>query len=365
MNLQKISIIFLIALLIVSCSGKNNGTGKTSKSSSNEAYKSKEDYRKPISWGKKNVIYIFADKTIWDYGRNKIKQSFEREFFTTQNEKLFNIEKVDIKDISRYYKFTNLIFFADITSDKPVANYVKQLLSEHVINNIKTTGSNIFVQDELWARDQLVIFVLGKSAEQTLLCTFDKLNFLFEQFKANEMKRLEKIAYRTGVNKQEMNYEREHYQWQIQLPKYFKTFRRDDENNFVSYLLRVEKYPDRYLFVYWENMPENNVSKKWLFEKRKELVWKYYDEDEFSELDVVKENATFNKYNGYKLYGRWQNKKYYIGGAFVSFAFYEPEQKRAYIIDTSVYFPEGNKLRALLELEIIAKKFLVISQEVQ
>ncbi len=359
-------MICILSLLILGCGSESKeDNNKKSRTISAKTTKSKENYRKPISWGKKDIIYIFADKKIWDYGRNKIKQSFEREFFTTRNEKLFNIEKVEIKEIQHYYKFTNLIFFADITTDEPVANYVKQLLGEEIINNIESTDPNIFVQEDLWARGQLVIFLLGRGTKETLLYTFGKLNFLFEQFKANEMRRLENLAYRMGLNKKEMNYQKEHYQWQIELPKYFNVFRRDDENNFVSYLLRVEKYPDRYLSVYWENMPENNVSKKWLFEKRKELSWQYYDEDEFSKQDVVQENTTFNEYKGYKLHGKWQNKKYYIGGAFASFAFYEPKQKRAYIIDTSVYFPEGNKLRALLELEIIATKFKAISQELQ
>ncbi|MCK5050398.1 MAG: DUF4837 family protein, partial [Candidatus Cloacimonetes bacterium] len=82
--------------------------------------------------------------------------------------------------------------------------------------------------------------------------------------------------------------------------------------------------------------------------------WKYYDEDEFFDRDVRMEKFKLAGYQGWRLTGRWQNKKHSVGGAFQSFAFYDETNGLAYLIDNSVYHPEGEKLEALYELEIIS-----------
>ena len=66
------------------------------------------------------------------------------------------------------------------------------------------------------------------------------------------------------------------------------------------------------------------------------------------------EKAKIAGHNGWKISGMWINKKYTVGGAYQTFAFYDERTKRAYLIDNSVYFPEGYKLDALIELEVIS-----------
>ena len=72
---------------------------------------------------------------------------------------------------------------------------------------------------------------------------------------------------------------------------------------------------------------------------------------------VRRENTDFLGYNAYKLSGRWQNRKSFTGGTFACWGFYDEQQKMAYMIYNAVYFPEGEKLRALIALEIISETF--------
>jgi len=336
----------LILLFLVSC-----GDSNTSKDSI--------DYSKPTSWGQSNIINSFADGKIWDYGQMKLKQSLEREFFTTTNENLFTVKRRKITKIKNYYKFANLLLFCNVNSDEPVSAYVKKILPESVLNIQDTTGYKIIPAKNFWARQQTVVFVIGKNTEKTLLPLYtpDKLNKLFEIYEQREMKKLERIVYRPGLKEKEIEYQKKNYPWHIKLPKGFMVFRRDDKNNFASYLLRVKDYPDRFLAVYWEPMQENEVNKEWLWEKRLEIGDEYYVGDEFSERDVIQKKINFNDYDGYKLWGRWQNFSNYTGGTFASYAFYDAEQKMAYLIDNTVYYPQGDKLRALMKLEIISKTF--------
>jgi len=328
---------------------------------------SSTDIRKPISWGKSSVIFVFADDKVWDYGKLEILKSLEREFFTTTNEKLFTVQREDISQIKRYYKFANLLFLCDTNSNKPTSQYVKSILPEQTSSLSDSIPADIIAVKDQWSQNQAVVFVIGKDIETLLLYTFEKSNIIFEIYRNREIERIKSLIYKPGLNQEEIEYQKEHYPWHLELPNQYIPFRRDDENHFVSYLLRVEKHPDRFLAVYWENMPENsrngipiksgNVNKEWLWNRRLELGKKYYEGDEFLSEDVTQEKTQFLSYNGFKLSGRWQNPDYFVGGAFVSFAFYDEKQKIAYLIDNSVFFPEGNKLRALIGLEIISKTF--------
>jgi hypothetical protein len=149
------------------------------------------------------------------------------------------------------------------------------------------------------------------------------------------------------------------YPWEIKLPRYFIVYKEDRQDNFISFLARSKDKPDRYIAVYYEKLEPAQFSRTWLKEKRASLVWKYYDEDEFKDKDVRMENYQIAGHDGFKLSGRWQNMKYLIGGAFQSFAFYDESSGNAYIIDNSVYYPEGNKLNSLIELEIIGNSLII------
>ncbi|MBS3767702.1 MAG: DUF4837 family protein [Candidatus Cloacimonetes bacterium] len=354
MNYRKLIYILFIAILLVGC-------GESGRSGDEDAV----DYKKPMSWGQSEIINTFADGQIWDYGKMMLKQSLEREFFTTNNENLFTVKKRKISDIKNYYKFANLLLFCNLDSDESVSRYVKKILPESALTIQDTSGYKIIPAEDFWAREQTVVFIIGKNTRKTLLPLYspDKLNELFNIFEQQERKRLKRITYRPGVDEKEIKYQKQNYPWTIELPKGFVVFKRDDKNNFVSYLLRVADHPDRFLAVFWEPMEEDRVDKKWLREKRLEIGDEYYVGDEFSERDVNQKKINFNGRDGFKLWGRWQNYSNYTGGTFAAFAFYDEEQKMAYLIDNAVYFPPGDKLRSLIKLEIISKTFRTINQK--
>ena len=349
------SLIPVVALsLIIFFTGCDNGPS---------ARKSSTDHKKPLSWGQSHRIFTYADQKAWDYGQLELKKSLERTFFTTTNERLFTVEKHDIKNIHTYYKFANLLFFCNVNSNKPVSKYVKEVIPEQVAMIGDSLPATMIAAKDLWARDQRVIFLLGKDLETLLLYTFENLNLIFDIYEEAEFERIEEVVYRPGLNETEIAYEKGHYPWFLELPSQYNVYRRDDEHHFVSYLCRVKKYPDRFLGVYWEPMQENRVSKEWLFEKRLEIGEKYYNGDTITKEDVRQENTEFLGHPAYKLSGRWQNTKSYTGGAFACWGFYNEQQKMAYMIDNSVFFPEGDKLRALIGLEIISNTFNIIENK--
>jgi hypothetical protein len=345
--MKKLILILLLVFILVSCGKKEKGANDLNRSDL-------VDRRKPLSWGRPRKIYVFADDQVWKYAQEHLNQAIERTFYTTMNEKLFELERIKYGELENYFRFNNLIFFCDASSSQPVSEYVKEILGENIEQEVSANGAAMFPAFNHWADDQMVLFLVGED-EKTLL----KLNILqgdriYDLFKDRLYKRLEYKIYR-GRQKPDSNFKDKI--WTLALPVDFMLYKEDEQANFTSYLSRREDNPDRYIAVYYEDMGKDELSRKWLVEKRNELGSRYYEGDRFAETDVMSAEVKIAGYEGIKLMGRWQNDQYAMGGAFSCFAFYLPEQGKVFLIDNSVYYPAGDKLPALIELEIISGTF--------
>lgn len=342
--MKKWLIIILIGLSLFACGDKKDNNKKSRN-------RRLIDRRKPMSWGRPQTIYVFADDNIWKYAQEKLNQTIERTIYTTRNEKMFELERVEFNQLEDFYKFNNLIFYCDASSPKAVSEYVKERLGEKIDSELSANGAALFPAFNLWADDQMVLFITGETEPMLLKLNILQADKIYNLFKDRLYKRMEYKTFR-GKLKSEANFTDQI--WSLDLPDNFKLFKSNSEDHFVSYLSRIEDKPDRYIAVYHQDMKEDILNRRWLVNKRNEVFGKYYEGDHFEETDVMSSAVTIGSHQGIKLMGRWQNDQYAMGGAFACYAFYSQELQKVFLVDTSVYYPAGDKLPALIELEIIS-----------
>ncbi|MDP8268846.1 MAG: DUF4837 family protein [Candidatus Tenebribacter davisii] len=337
-----IIIAGICLLLIMGCSSEDNIHKTKSKSI---------DIHKPMSWGHKQTVYVFADDNVWKYASGHLKQTLERDQFTTENEKVFVVKRVPIGNLENFYKFNNLIFFCNLESNDDVSSYIKEIMGEKVKAEVKKNKVAMYAKDNVWANDQFVLFILGDNEHDLLTFNILQLNNTFDLFKEKLFDRIRGQLYKTPVYSDNRF---EAFPWELKLPKKYVLYKNDTANNFISFIARLRNKPDRYIAVYFQEISKEDFNRDWLRDSRRRLIWKYYDEDEFFDRDVKLGKYSLAEHKGWFLSGRWQNKKFAVGGAFQSFAFYDEVNGKAYLVDNSVYYPSGEKLEALYELEIIS-----------
>jgi hypothetical protein len=309
-----------------------------------------------MSWGHNQTIYVFADKEIWQTIEPVLRYSLERDFFTTENETLFDIELGDIDRIQHFFRFRNLIFLGDINATGPVSQYINRVMAEQALASVRERNASMFMNLNLWANDQLVMFFIGDSPENLRQFMISNNDVYFQIFQ-------DRFIARTVFQSQRMKGLGDHFfnglPFIMYLPESYRVFRRDLENNFISFIWRSRTdqthNPDLYVSVYWRFADENPLDDDWLLDRRTAIAWDYHDEDEILPHTVKRGLMDFNGREAWFLSGVWQNNKHFMGGAFRSFAFWDEELQTVYMIDTSIYFPAGYKLRHLLELEGLAK----------
>jgi len=338
----KIVILGIILIIILGCSQKDNTKKATDRGI---------DPHKPMSWGHKQTVYVFADDNVWKYAKGHLVKTLERLRFTTENEKVFVVKRAPIDNLDNFYKFNNLIFFCDLESNDPVSTYIKEIMGSKVELEVTENLVGMYTKENVWANDQFVLFILGSNEPNLLKFNILQSHNTFDLFKDKLFDRIRRQLYKTSIYSDNSF---KAFPWTLNLPKKYILYKNDTANNFISYIARLRNKPDRYISVYFQKIPKEGFSRDWLKETRKKISWKYYDEDEFYDKDVRMEKYKLAGHQGWRLTGRWQNKKHSVGGAFQSFAFYDEINGRAYLIDNSVYHPDGEKLEALYELEIIS-----------
>lgn len=340
--MKRFLILLVLALILVSCGKKEVKEGVT---------RNNTDPSKPMAWGHKQTIYVFADEENWRATESQLRRTLERVVFTTANEKVFELKRATFDDFEHYYKFNNLIFLADYSSYGDVSVYIKDIMGDKVKAELEENGVGIYPNENLWANDQFVLFIIAEDKQVLKKAVSYQLNEVYNLFK----KKLDdRIAHKVL---QYNSYKKTfflNFPWEIHIPEFFRVFSRDDDNNFIAFIARADDKPDRYEAIYHEDMSSDEVDGDWLKAKRLELFRKYYEGDEFYDKDVRIERTILAGRDGWKLSGKWQNPKLSMGGAFQCFGFYDKTQKKAYVIDNSVYYPTGEKLAHLLELEAIS-----------
>lgn len=122
---------------------------------------------------------------------------------------------------------------------------------------------------------------------------------------------------------------------------------------FIEPRLENREIPDKYISVYYEPMSEKQSDLNWLIAKRQEIGKKYFEGDEFDPELVRKEPFTFKKHPGYRL-GCLEKYEICNRRRLSKLWLFGMKTKTAYIVDSSVYFPAGDKLPILVELYVIS-----------
>ncbi len=343
--MKRIILILILALVLFACGeqGKDDGRPKT-----------RTD--KPPSWGHNQTIYVFADDPVWKGVEKYLRYSLERQVFTTENEPYFEVKRVNISNMDTYYRFANLLFLGNLRSADKVSSYLTNKLGETYIQQVKESGGGLFTRDELWSNDQIAVFLITDIGKDLPRFNYEKSNEIFDLFLDKMHQRMQRRAYMPGIH-QESDFDE--LPWQVRLPKNYVLNKRDFGNRYLSWLARLGEQPDRYFGVYYEKLDQKPDFRAWGLETRKHLAWDYYDEDQFDPKLARTISVKIGPYDALKISGPWHNDKYYVGGAFQCFVLYDSATSTAFLIDNSIYYPEGYKLTTLIELEEISKTFRV------
>jgi hypothetical protein len=345
-------MLLLSVLLLVGCNPGSKEPVRYDK------FDSIIDNAKPLAMGDERDIYVFADADNWKAVQPFIQSSIERELILAYPERYFRIVPLQISEVDNFSKHRNLLFIGDLEGNGRVSQYMRKSLADDFINRVQASGGDLFLARNHFSRDQLIMYLMGSNKlnlEKIGAIQSDKIfELLIRRF-------ADRQGYQTYQQKVIPSAFWNAYPFSMQVPDNYTLYSNDTTGRFLSLLYRARmperEIPDRYINIYYEDMPENKVDHDWLIQKRQMLGEKYFEGDIFDPEVIRKERTQLAGHDAYRIVGAWKNMTHLIGGGFQSYAFWH--NGKAYIVDNIVYFPAGDKLPILVELYVISSSLQI------
>ncbi len=320
--------------------------------------------RKPQSYGEGTAVFIVADEPTWQALENPLRATFQRTLHTPGEEQLFGLKWIAPDKFKDVATRKNLVLVGLIDSEGEINSKVGNILSEPVKARVRDGSAFVFPKEDPWARDQKLLVIAGTSVEQLRENLVSNQTYLYSLFYDKLVEETSKKMFQTREQKDLSADMLKKYGWTIRIQHdYFVNIERPDQN-FVM-LRRSLPGRERWLFVNWVESENVGVpEEKWVLERRNFLTRKFYKGDKVYEND--KENyrqvsrVGFGNREAIRIDGLWVNEEDLAkatGGPFRTYAFYDADTRRIYMIDIAVWFPAGSKEPLLRQLDIMARTF--------
>ena len=282
----------------------------------------------------------------------KLKNILEREIVTVQYEKAFNVRIVTAADLRTELSRKNIVLLDFLTPASDLEGRIRDVAGAS-FGALKEGKLNRCVAYDRWAKGQAVMVITAPSKNDLDEFLENKADEIFDFVDACVQTRLNKALFYAGEQKAASERLLKTYGWTLRLPRGYEI----DESYASERVVKIMKdKPARMITVYWEGGTWEDEPATCL-ERKRMLAWDYWDEDEVIDETLEIKQGDFVGYEATVLTGAWQNRKYTIGGIFVTYCFTCSESGRHYVVDAAVFAPGLDKLPLMRELKAILSTF--------
>ncbi len=318
---------------------------------------------KPVSVGELDEIYVFADSSDWVDYEGALKSFFSKEYLMPVPEEEYILKYRPFSDFANYKHKSNIMLLARLDSNAPVSAEVNSLLNEEVMESVKSGDGFYIPQENVWAFNQYVVFLVAPSKDDMIQRLYDLGELVYDSFRKSYYTRLRNKMFKHSENKKIEKYIAENFPFTIRVQHDYVLVDESLKDNYI-WLRRVYSNRDRSLVVHWiPNADSLQITRDWLIAERDSLALRVYSGDVVVPEETTFEQFRFRNWPAYRLEGTWKNQKRLIGGPFRTIAFKAKKENMIFMIDFYVQAIGERKKPYLDQLDIIAHTFKLPTAE--
>lgn len=331
------------------------------------------DFR-PEAVGAEGEIFVVMDSTLWrgpagDAVRNEIGTYIPT---LPAPEASFDLRQVslDSRTLDRIRASKNIVFVAPLTDTSNVGQFLRSRLPEGGAEIISSGGQVVASRPDLWRRNQRVFFIAAADTADLIQTLNQHGSAIRDTFNTVTRQRLTREMFRRGRQPDLENQLMDAHGFAVSIQHDYTIA--TDTTDFV-WLRRILSDTWRSLFVHYiDGADPSIITPQWIAATRDSLTRDYVQGNlgGWVEIDrrmpVEAEEVDFRGRYGHELRGVWQmvgqdesgNRiQFGMAGAFITYAFYDQDTDRVYLIDGMIFAPRYDKREFLRQMEVIAYTF--------
>ncbi len=322
-----------------------------------ERYDGLIDPAKPIAYGEDHEVHLFAAGANLPAVKPPLEASLARGVTIVVEEQYFSVNFQEAAALNDFKPYKNLVYCGTVAGRDPVSLHITKTLAPELVKAAQASGAELFVINNHYSRDQLILYLLAKAPAALAKLAADRSEQIFGDLLDRYRQRLARAAYQNAVIEDKFFADRP---FSIKIPNIYRLWKDDKAGRFLSFIFQPAKptrdKADKYISVYHEPMAANQVTPEWVYKTRQELGKKFMDGDYILEDRYRTEPDSIAGFKGLRMTGHWVNESAGgFGGGFQTWAFWHEASQTAYLIDNIAFFRDGWKLPALLELGMISQ----------
>lgn len=256
---------------------------------------------------------------------------------------------------------------ADYTS-----KYIKASLDSTVTELVRNNEESFINKKDLWAKDQLVMFLVSNSVDELKKNILKRNEELLYSFRHASSQRLFSKLYKPNFELKKIKAEiLSKYDWTLFIQPSIDFAKSDSINNFV-WLRSGRNTPiERWMFIHWiENANAQYLNNDSLINIRNRVTQRHFRvSDDSVYVDIafgmskpMVSQANFNGRYALMSQGFWKFSDKSGGGPFISYSFLDEKSGRFYMIDASIFAPKYYKKKLLQQADVILNSFKTIDE---
>lgn len=325
------------------------------------------DYRLEAQ-GPEDQILVVMDSTQWKgQTADAIRSVFGGYITTLPNaERRYTLNFVSLKDndvLNFAKKQKNVIFAAPIDGKSNTAKFIRSLLSKNVQARVRSRDNFVFPLKNLWYRNQWTLILTSTSDDTLAKYIHESEPRLLSDIGSVMRRRYTEDIYDRGEQKNLEKKIWDEHGFKIRVEHDYQISA--DTTHFLSMQFYMPTN-DRWIWFWWKDNVSNIdfLGSQWANATRDSLMKIYvrgtrdssYVTTEYRR-DVITKSIMLNGYYTLKTNGTWRMTNDAMGGPFVSYVIYVPEQERLYMMDFSQFAPKYPKKRFVRQFEAMAYTF--------
>ncbi len=314
---------------------------------------------KPRGWWNEGVIAVMADSTDWEMLQGTLRSTFERVVRTPQIEKMYSVKYVTKPEFSRYTEYRHLVLVATLESHGEIGKIVERVVADPEIRKGVEEGRYyFFTQRGQWAKDQLMVILVAKDIPALRQQLNTNSQFIYDIFDTDFKERVREEMFERGEKKDLENTLMTSHGWRVRLQRDYYLVQNLPAEGFCWFRRLL---PERWLFVRWIDGGDTTMlNTEWVVGERNRIGAEYYGADRIASQYFFSHRSTFLGREAQITTGLWENETKIAGGPFKNYTFYDPLQRRIYMVDIAVFAPGRDKVPFLRRLDIIANTFRTV-----
>lgn len=309
--------------------------------------------------GSNHEVVVVVSSSTWDHVEDVVRSIFGQKIYTPQEEMIFTLRVVQPDEFDFYKKFRNVLILAPLNDQDEGGVLINSLVSGEVKAQIHSGEAYMFLKRDVWGRGQTIMILSGPDESSLVDHLLENGEEIFRVQESALNEKVEAWLYEKAEQTKLREKLYQTYGWSIRVPREYYLDQERPEDRFI-FLRRT--VPDRWLFVYWEEVegPES-LTEEWCLTRRAQIGTTFYRGDSVVEEYMQIDRVMFLDWDALCVKGLWQNRSaqagYAAGGPFRSYCFYDAKTKRLYMVDIAVFAPGMSKEPYLRQLDIMAHTF--------